>query len=98
MSCQVLWIAAMKDPAGNSLERGELGGVQILGDVDGAGVDKLLKAKAWGGFSGAIWRDRVWTLDGSLPRWLSSECALHGLRSCTYWTLEGTGKVSFASS
>jgi hypothetical protein len=45
----VLWSVTHEDAAGDSLQGGELRGAQVLGDVDGAGVDKLLKAKAGSG-------------------------------------------------
>ena len=49
----------LKDKRADGLEGRELRRAEILCDVDGAVVDKLLKAKAGSGLGGAIWRDDV---------------------------------------
>jgi hypothetical protein len=86
-----------KDESGDGLQGGELGVAQILCDVDGAAVDKLLDAKAGGGFRGAVRRDDVqmFRADGHDTTLLMM---LHGLRSCTHWTLERGGKVYFGKA
>jgi len=48
---------------------------QILGDVDGAVVDKLLEAKAGSGLGGAVWRD-----DGQMFRADSHDTTLLMMR------------------
>ena len=55
-----------KDESGDGLQGGELRGAQVLGDVDGTVVDKLLEAKAGGGLGDAVRRDdvRVFRADG----------------------------------
>src|SRR5260370_20578161 len=55
-----------KDESGDGLQGGELCVAQILCDVDGTVVDKLLEAKAGSGLGGAVWRDdvRVFRGDG----------------------------------
>jgi hypothetical protein len=55
-----------KDKSGDGLQGGELRVAEILGDVDGTVVDKLLEAKAGGGLGGAVWRgdDQIFRADG----------------------------------
>ena len=39
----------MEEARGDGLQGGELGGAQVLRDIQGASIDKLLKAKTgWG--------------------------------------------------
>ena len=49
----------LEDVGGDGLQGGELGGAEILGDVDGTVVDKLLEAKARRGLGGTGWRNDV---------------------------------------
>jgi hypothetical protein len=84
-----------KNERGDGLQGGELRMAQILCDVDGAVIDELLEAKGRGGLGGAIRRDNVpmFYADGHDTTLL---CCATALRSCTDWTLETRGKVSFA--
>jgi len=72
MGRDVLWSVAHEDPAGDGLQGGELRGAQVLGDIDGAGVDKLLKAKAGSGLGDRSRRGEILLLstnghDTTLP-------------------------------
>jgi len=91
-----MFCAGVEHSGGDGLQGGELRGAQVLRDVEGAGVDELLEAKIG-------WRlgDRpeggevlVLGTDGHDTILLMK----HGLRSCTYWTLERGGKVSFGNA
>ena len=48
------------------LERGELGGVEVLGDVKGAAVDQPLQPDGWGRVSGTAQRSysHLFGIDG----------------------------------
>jgi hypothetical protein len=83
-----------KNERGDGLQGGELRVAQILCHVDGAAVDKLSEAKAGSGLGDAVGPDdvRVFNGDGHDTTLLMMRTAL---RSCTYWTLEMRGKVSF---
>ena len=79
MGREALWIVPFEDATGEGLESGELGGTQVLRDVESAGVYKLLKAKA-----GWRLRDR--------PR--LSEILLLGT-NCHDTTLPGDTRLTF---
>ena len=83
----------MEDARGDGLQGGELGRAQVLRNVEGACVDKLLKAKVGWGLGEGPRGGEILVLgtDGHDTILLMK----HGLRSCTYWTLERGGKVSF---
>jgi len=91
---EVLRIAPGQE-SGDGLQGGELRAGEVLCDVDGAVVDKLLETKAGSGLGEGPRLDGVliFGADGHDTTLLT---VLHGLRSCTYWTLEERGKVSFA--
>jgi hypothetical protein len=55
----VLWIVLLEDTARDGLQGGELRRAQVLSDVHGAVVDKLLKAKARSGLNGWVRLDQV---------------------------------------
>ena len=55
----VLWIVLLEDTARDGLQGGELRRAQVLSDVDGAVVDKLLKAKARSGLGGWVRLDEI---------------------------------------
>jgi hypothetical protein len=86
-----------EDQSGDGLQGGELRLAQVLGDVDGTVVDKLLEAKAGSGLGGSVWRDGGQMFRGNGHDTTLLMMRTQGLRSCTYWTLEMRGKVLFES-
>lgn len=94
IGCEVIWIAPFEEVTSNSLEGGELRLAQILRDVEGTGVDQLLKAKAGWGLDNRPGLGEILVLGDGHDTILLRK---HGLRSCTYWTLEMGGKVSFGN-
>jgi hypothetical protein len=91
-----MFCTGVEHACGDGLEGGELRGAQVLRDVEGAGVDKLLKAKTGWGLGDRPGRGEVLVLGtGGHDTILLMK---HGLRSCTYWTLERGGKVSFGNA
>ena len=91
-----MFCTGVKDTGGNRLQGGELRGAEVLCDVEGASVDELLKAKIGRGLGDRPEGGEVLVLgtDGHDTILLMR----HGLRSCTYWTLERGGKVSFGNA
>lgn len=91
-----MFCTGVEHASGDGLQGGELRGAQVLRDVEGAGVDKLLKAKIGWGLGDRPEGDEILVLGTDCHD--TTLLMKHGLRSCTYWTPETGGKVSFGNA
>ena len=86
-----------KDSAGDCLEGGKLGKVEVLCDVEGTGIDQFLEAGAWRRFGGLATQcgGGVLGADGHDTTLLVK---IRPCRACVryvHWTLKVRGKVFF---